>query len=336
MKLMFELSKEHPTLPAAEVRATLNAEQMDATLISSNEDVVIVETKPNDAGIRRVAERLALTFDIDELLFSCSTSLDEILRNAEKHPLPPEGSIAIRCKNRSSRIHSEQLIDLLGDVYTKKRVVNLTNPDREVRAVVTDRTTYLGIKKAGLDTSHFQQRRGHLRPFLSPITLHPKIARALVNLSQIKKQQTFLDPFCGTGGILIEAGLIGANIVGSDIEQKMIDGSKKNLEFYHLNNYQLYCTDIENIIQYAPSVDAIATDFPYARATTTKGEQLLRLYNRAFETIANVLKKNKYAVVGLSDEGVRTIGEQYLSVIATYPVKSHRSLTRYFIVYQRT
>jgi len=336
MKLMFELSKEHPTLPAAEVRATLNAEQMDATLISSNEDVVIVETKPNEAGIRRVAERLALTFGIDELLFSCPTSLDEILRNAEKHPLPPEGSIAIRCKNRSSRIHSEQLIDLLGDVYTKKRVVNLTNPDREVRAVVTDRTTYLGIKKAGLDTSHFQQRRGHLRPFLSPITLHPKIARALVNLSQIKKQQTFLDPFCGTGGILIEAGLIGANIVGSDIEQKMIDGSKKNLEFYHLNNYQLYCTDIENIIQYAPSVDAIATDFPYARATTTKGEQLLRLYNRAFETIANVLKKNKYAVVGLSDEGVRTIGEQYLSVIATYPVKSHRSLTRYFIVYQRT
>jgi len=336
MKLMFELSKEHPTLPAAEVRATLNAEQMDATLISSNEDVVIVETKPNEAGIRRVAERLALTFGIDELLFSCPTSLDEILRNAEKHPLPPEGSIAIRCKNRSSYIHSEQLIDLLGDVYTKKRVVNLTNPDREVRAVVTDRTTYLGIKKAGLDTSHFQQRRGHLRPFLSPITLHPKIARALVNLSQIKKQQTFLDPFCGTGGILIEAGLIGANIVGSDIEQKMIDGSKKNLEFYHLNNYQLYCTDVEGIVQYAPSVDAIATDFPYARATTTKGEQLLRLYNRAFETIANVLKKNKYAVVGLSDEGIRTIGEQYLSVIATYPVKSHRSLTRYFIVYQRT
>jgi len=336
MKLMFELSKEHPTLPAAEVLATLNAEQMDATLISSNEDVIIVETKPNDAGIRRLAERLALTFGIDELLFLCPTSIEEILQNAEKHPLPPDGSIAIRCKNRSTHIPSEQLIDRLGDVYTKKRVVDLTNPDLEVRAVVTDHITYLGIKKASLDTSHFQQRRGHLRPFLSPITLHPKIARAIVNLSQIKKQQTLLDPFCGTGGILIEAGLIGANIVGSDIEQKMIEGSKKNLEFYHLKNYQLYCTDIEDIAQYVPSVDAIVTDFPYARATTTKGEQLLRLYNRAFETIAHVLKKNKYAVVGLSDEGIQTIGEQYLSVIATYPVKSHRSLTRYFIVYKRT
>jgi tRNA (guanine10-N2)-dimethyltransferase len=335
MKLMFELSKEHPTLPAAEVLSTLNAEQIDATELCSNEDIVIVETKPDDAGIRRVAERLALTFTIDELLFSCPTSLEEIIRNATRHPLPPDGSIAIRCKNRSPSIHSEQLIDHLGDIYTKKRVVNLTNPDIEVRAVVTDHTTYLGIKKASLDSSHFQQRRGHLRPFLSPITLHPKIARAIVNLSQAKKQHTFLDPFCGTGGILIEAALIGANIVGSDIEQKMIEGSKKNLEFYHIKNYQLYCSDIEDIGRYAHSVDAIATDFPYARSTTTKGEQLQRLYNRAFETIAQVLKKHKYAVIGLSDEGIRSIGEQYLSIIATYPVKSHRSLTRYFVVYKR-
>ena len=335
MKLMFELSKEHATLPSAEVIATLNAEHMNATLIRSNEDVLIVETNPNDAAIRRLAERLAFTFVIDELLFSCPTTLNEIIKNAEKHQLPPEGSIAIRCKNRSSHIRSEQLIDQLGDIYTKKRTVNLTKPDIEVRAVITEDTAYLGIKKADLDTSHFQQRRGHLRPFLSPITLHPKIARAMVNLSQVKKQQTLLDPFCGTGGILLEAGFIGAQIVGSDIEQKMIDGSQKNLEFYHLKNYRLYCTDIGDIARYAPSVDAIATDFPYARATTTKGEQLKQLYKRAFETISQILKKNRYAVVGLSNEDIQTIGEQYLSIVATYPVKSHRSLTRYFVVYKR-
>jgi len=335
MKLMFELSKEHATLPCAEVLATLNAEEMEATLISSNEDVLIAETKPNAADIKRLAERLAFTFVIDELLFSCPATLDEIVRHAEEHPLPMQGSIAIRCKNRASHIRTEQLIDQLGDVYTKKRSVNLTNPNIEVRAVVTEDIAYLGIKKAGLDTSHFQQRRGHLRPFLLPITLHPKIARAMVNLSQVKKQQTLLDPFCGTGGILLEAGLIGTHIIGSDVEQKMIDGSQKNLEFYHLKNFQLYCTDIGDISRYVSSVDAIATDFPYARATTTKGEQLTKLYNRAFETISQVLKKNRYAVVGLSSEGIRAIGEQYLSVVAMYPVKSHRSLTRYFVVYKR-
>ena len=60
-----------------------------------------------------------------------------------------------------------------------------------------------------------------------------------------------------------------------------------------------------------------------------------QLYKRAFETISQILKKNRYAVVGLSNEDIRTIGEQYLSVVATYPVKSHRSLTRYFVVYKR-
>ena len=92
-----------------------------------------------------------------------------------------------------------------------------------------------------------------------------------------------LDPFCGTGGILLEAGLIGIHIIGSDIEQKMIDGCQKNLEFYHLKNFQLFCADIGDISQYVSSVDAIVTDFPYARATTTKGEQLTKLYNRAFD-----------------------------------------------------
>lgn len=336
MRLIFELSKEHATLPSAEVLASLKAEQIDATIISSNEDVLIVETKPNDADIKRLAERLAFTFVIDDLLFSCPSTLDEIIQNAEKHPLPFEGSIAIRCKNRSSHIRSEQLIDQLGDIYTKKRMVNLTNPDIEIRVVVTKDTAYLGMKKASLNTCHFQQRRGHLRPFLSPITLHPKIARAMVNLSQVKKQQTLLDPFCGTGGILLEAGLLGAQIVGSDIEQKMIDGSQKNLEFYHLKNCKLYCTDIGNISRYVSSVDAIATDFPYARATTTKGEQIALLYKRAFETISQILKEKRYAVVGLSSEDIRSIGEQYLSVIATYPVKSHRSLTRYFVVYKNS
>ena len=331
---MFELSKEHKTLPVAEVCAVLEAEDISYSVIHSNEDVLVVEIKPDGFIIQRLAARLAFSFVIDELLFSCPAIFDEILRQAKKHPLPIDGSIAIRCNNRSSTLSSDQLIDGLGDIYTKNRSVNLTSPDIELRAVISENAAYIGIKKATLDTSHFHRRRGHLRPFLLPITLHPKIARALVNLSRIKKQETLLDPFCGTGGILIEAGLLGINVIGSDIEKKMIDGSKKNLEYYHLANFKLYCADIGEIPRYVPSADAIVTDFPYARATTTKGEQLTQLYKRAFETISQVLKKNRYAVVGVSSEEIRTIGETYLSVVETYPVKSHRSLTRYFVVYK--
>jgi tRNA (guanine10-N2)-dimethyltransferase len=335
MKLLFELSKELTALPTAEIHATLEAEQTPYTIIDSNEDILLIEVQPKNNIIQRLAERLALTFVINEFLFTCPATLQQLRQNAKQNPLSFKGTIAIRCKNRSAHLHSEQIIDELGEVYTKERKVNLTNPDIELRAVLTPTTAYLGVKKAQINTGHFQQRRGHLRPFLSPITLHPKIARALVNLSRVKPQDIFLDPFCGTGGIILEAGLVGARIIGSDIEQKMIDGSQKNLEFYHLKNYHLFCTDIGGVAQYAPSVDAIATDFPYARSTTTKGEHLTRLYDRAFETISQILKKNRYAVVGLSNETIRAIGEQYLSVVATYPIKAHRSLTRYFVVYKQ-
>lgn len=334
MRLLFELSKEHKTLPRSEVGATLDAESIPYTVVHSNEDVFVVEIKPDDTIIQRLSQRLAMTFVINTFLFSCAARMDEIVRTAKKHPLMEEGSIAIRCNNRSSSISSEQLIDHLGDIYTKNRSVNLTCPDIELRVVITKDNAFVGIKKASLDLSHFQKRRGHLRPFLSPVTLHPKIARALVNLSAVKAKETVLDPFCGTGGILLEAGFLGAHVIGSDIETKMIEGCQKNLEYYHLKDYRLYCADIGDIPTYVSSVDAVVTDFPYARATTTKGEQLTHLYNRAFETIAKVLKKNRRAVVGLSSEEIRTIGEDYLSVVDIFAMKSHRSLTRYFVVYQ--
>lgn len=333
MKLLFELSKEHKTLPRSEIGAALEAEDIQYSILHSNENVLVVEIEPADTIIPRLSQRLALTFVIDRFLFSCDANIDDIVRAAEKHPLTEEGSIAIRCNNRSPFISSQTLIDRLGDIYTKNRFVNLTCPDLELRVVVSEKEAFVGIKKANLDLSQFQKRRGHLRPFLSPVTLHPKIARALVNLSAVKTSETVLDPFCGTGGILLEAGLIGVQLIGSDIEKKMIAGCQKNLEYYHLKNYKLYCADIGEIPTYVSSVDAVVTDFPYARATTTKGEELTNLYNRAFEAIAKVLKKNRRAVVGLSSEKIRTIGENYLSVVDSYAIKAHRSLTRYFIVY---
>ena len=200
--------------------------------------------------------------------------------------------------------------------------------------MVSEDTAYVGIRKASLDTSHFHQRRGHLRPFLLPITLHPKIARCLVNLSSIKTHETLLDPFCGTGGILLEASLLGIHVIGSDIEQKMIDGCQKNLEFYHVKNFSLFRADIGDISKYVPCVDAVVTDFPYARATTTKGEQLRTLYERAFQSISHILKKKGKAVIGLSSNDILGIGERYLSLVESYPMKTHRSLTRHFVVFK--
>lgn len=43
--------------------------------------------------------------------------------------------------------------------------------------------------------------------------------------------KTLLDPFCGTGVVLQEALLMGYDVMGADIDQRMVDYSNRNLEW---------------------------------------------------------------------------------------------------------
>lgn len=334
MNLVFELSKEHKTLPKAEVAACLDAEHIPYTIIDSNENIMIVEANIKEKKIKRLARRLSMTFFIDEFLFSSVSSLKEIKKHAEANSIiRKKGSIAIRCKNRSKTADSQLVIKTLADVYSKDRKVALENPDIEMRVLI-DESAYVGLKLAEMDRQQFEKRKVQYRPFFSPISIHPKLARALVNLSLIKKDELMLDPFCGTGGMLIEAGLIGAKIVGSDIENKMIEGCKKTLDFYKIKNYKLFCSDIGNIKRHIEEIDAVVTDLPYGKSTTTKGENIQQLYERAFGNISEVLKENGRAVIGLSNKDMISFGEKYFSLIDKHEFRVHRSLTRYFAVYQ--
>lgn len=61
--------------------------------------------------------------------------------------------------------------------------------------------------------------------------LPPKLAQTIINLSGAKSEQTLLDPFCGTGVLLQEALLMDMNVVGADLEPKMIEYSGKNMDW---------------------------------------------------------------------------------------------------------
>ncbi len=64
--------------------------------------------------------------------------------------------------------------------------------------------------------------------------LPPKLAQTIINLAIGDKNTEnlrLLDPFCGTGVILQEALLMNCFVMGSDIDQRMIDYSKANIEW---------------------------------------------------------------------------------------------------------
>ncbi len=59
--------------------------------------------------------------------------------------------------------------------------------------------------------------------------LPPKLAQSMLNLANVTPESHVHDPFCGTGVILTEALLKGANISGSDASPDMIRAAQENV-----------------------------------------------------------------------------------------------------------
>ena len=63
--------------------------------------------------------------------------------------------------------------------------------------------------------------------------LPPKLAQILLNLcGSLSPGSRVLDPFCGTGVVLQEALLMGYQAYGTDIDERMIKYTQKNLEWF--------------------------------------------------------------------------------------------------------
>ena len=320
MKLILELSGEHPTLPRAEAIACLESEFNKFRIIDEGERVIVVDVK-ND--VNRLG-CLSLSHYVDEFLFS--SNIEKLFDYAKT--IKVDGTFKVNVKHVAGKKTSNIERKMGGLIHGK---VDLKNPKNEIRIIVSDRC-FAGRKILQIDRKQFDKRKPQFRPFFSPISLHPRLARALVNLSRIKKDRVLFDPFCGTGGILIEAGLIGAKTVGSDIDEKMVKGCRENLEYFGIKNYALFQSDVGDV---NIKCDAIVTDPPYGRSASTKKENVGKLYERAFEVFRKILKKERYLVIALPDKKFIDLGKNYLNLLWAHPVRVHRSLTRYFCVYRK-
>ena len=145
----------------------------------------------------------------------------------------------------------------------KKPKVNLENPKTLIELFFIKNKAYCGLLIKRIERD-FHERRAHLRPELHPTSLHPALARCLVNLAGVKKGDV-VDPFCGTGGILIEAGLMGLRPIGYDLYSIMIRRAKINLDHYKIKNYKLINNDALKIKK---KYDYIVTDPPYGLNTS--------------------------------------------------------------------
>jgi tRNA (guanine10-N2)-dimethyltransferase len=335
-KIIFDVSKEYPLLAHDEIISCFISEHIQFQIFFSTENVLIIESELTNEQIRYLAYRLSMSFSIGRLLFTGIPTVSEMMNQAKNHSISITGSLAVRYKNRSEQISSKPLVQAIADVYTLSTTVDLTNPDHTIFLLITNEKVYVSEQIAIIDRSFYEQRKAHLRPFFSPISLHPKIARALVNISQAKPGDVVLDPFCGTGGFLIEAGLMNMKVIGSDISEEMIAGAQKNLLSYPIHSFSMITADIASLPDLlSDRVDAIVTDLPYGKATSTRGEEIHALHTRAIISIQQILKPGARAVIGSFSEDLKIKNYEQLDHIVSYPLRVHRSLTRWFHVFEK-
>jgi tRNA (guanine10-N2)-dimethyltransferase len=324
MRLLVELSGEQPALARAEALAAVEASGSAPEFLLAEERLLAVES---DADPAWLARRLGLANFVDELV--AWGDVEEIVVAAKSLDLGGR-TFRVRVNSYKGCHMKEELEKRLGDVV--RGPVDLDEPEEEVRLIEGERH-YLCRRAGMIDRRAFEARKVQERAFVQPISLHPRFARALVNLSRVPDGGTLLDPFCGTGGILLEAALIGARAIGGDVREDMVEGTKAALDGFHVRA-DLRTMDVGSWPEAIGTVDAIATDPPYGRATSMKKEPIRDLYRRTINTAKTLLKPGGRLAIIAPDPGLAAASDGMV-VLETYPLFVHRSLTRHFVVMER-
>lgn len=176
-----------------------------------------------------------------------------------------------------------------------------------------DQQIFLGQTIVVQDIDEWTKRDRH-KPFADHKMgmLPPKLARTLVNLAQLKEDQTLLDPFCGSGTVLMEGMLLGLNVIGSDSDQNRVGGAGRNLAWIEKNyqtrvNYSVITSDATHIDQRLnPSfINAIVTE-PFMGKLTPQDHEidnilkgLYKLYLGCFKSWQKILVDEAKVIITL-------------------------------------
>jgi tRNA G10 N-methylase Trm11 len=159
----------------------------------------------------------------------------------------------------------------------------------------------------------------------------PKVAQSMINLAgPLKGLDYILDPFCGSGTILQEATFMGLRAIGSDFDQKAVQNSEINLEWfrnrYHVapNRYKLFKSNAAEIAMHMPAdvkISAIVTEgtlgpiygyLPKKPEMQSNFKNLEKLYEQVFKEFNRFLADGTRVVMCLPAYKVGATTYEYL------------------------
>lgn len=229
-------------------------------------------------------------------------------------------SFACRVLNLSTnKIDTEELERSMGNMISKfsNASVDLDNPELVIYLIFAKDINFFGLS---------DERLQHIRPRKPAKFNHEldwKLSRAMINLTGLKEGDSICDPFCGTGTSLIEAKSLGLNVIGIDIDPKMIQMCESNLKNNDFD-YKLINGDYSELIKIRDEFDGIVTDIPYGKSSKTTENPELMLRN----LMKIIPSGKKFAIMCKKGHEVGLNAK----IAKKYDIYRHKSLTRTILV----
>ena len=249
-------------------------------------------------GITDRARHLAYTHRAAELVGTGDPDVGSARAVLSAATIERTGPVAVRAVDvrASTQVDTQRAERELGSVLTDRGfAVDLETPDHTLYAYFADpagdgeggdgRACCVLGWAAVESVRDFGDRRPTDRPFFQPGSMAPLEARALVNIAGARPGRTVLDPMCGTGGLLLEAGLLGALAVGGDAQEKMVRGTRENLRatltadthpdrdrYPEPGEWGVWRADAARLPLQTDAADAVVFDAPYGRQSRIEGE----------------------------------------------------------------
>jgi len=315
-KSLVLLSGEGTTVPSAEARSLFLAYDPSSGFESPDPRVLLVRSKADPFTVGR---RIAFARRVGTLLEDPS----------EAAPLLKGHRIRFRCFDLCSGKGQPDASRYLEGVDA---VVDLKNPEFEV-TLVRGTEDYLAVTAPCAMLQAWSTRRPRGRAFFHPSAIFPKLSRALFNLSGCKEGDVFLDPFAGTGSILLEAAIVGAKAVAVDQSESMSRGALSNMKHFRQDWLGVIRADSTRIP--LRSVDAVSTDIPYGRASSTRGRTPELLLDLILPSLISITRPGSTLVI-MHPQSLQVRGSGGVSLVEEHNLHVHKLLTRTITILKRS
>ncbi len=323
--MIFFILGSHPELSAAEIFTVVGKQPV----IAQTDHVLVLDGI--DANLESLQERLAGTIKIGHVIGEMKTWNEK-----EAAELVTGFAREAAGKNKISFGLSGYAMSM--DLYPVGKVVKhtlkdtgrpvrfVTSKEPELSSVIvlengllesggefvffkTDKSILIGQTQTVQDYKTWS-KRDYGRPARNAKQgmLPPKLARLMINLSGAQADSsTLLDPFCGSGTVLMEGVLLGfQQLIGSDISEKAVQDTARNMTWLvdqfsltppTLSLHTSSAQKLDTVLK--TQVDVIVTETflgePKSKPLSEREffqtkKELFETYEPAFRTLSKLLK----------------------------------------------